>query len=112
MGMIWTVYALYDPRTGSPRYVGCTKQALDKRWSEHLNPLQTDRSKKADWIRKLRTLGLRPTTGVLASSSMRHEALRFELEWMRRLSDLGFDLCNQVNNRGDSVASFATEFYS
>lgn len=58
------IYALIDPRTSEPRYIGKTND-LQKRYLHHLNPRNRDKSYRANWIRALQRLGLQPTLEVL-----------------------------------------------
>ena len=65
----YSLYALLDPRYSPPavRYVGCTKQALDTRFSLHISEavnLVSDRPKD-EWIRELLRENLEPTFMLL-----------------------------------------------
>lgn len=58
------IYALIDPRTSEPRYIGKTNNP-QKRFAHHLNPRKEDMSYRANWIRSLQRLGLQPTVMIL-----------------------------------------------
>lgn len=60
-----TIYALIDPRTGEPRYVGKTSAPL-KRLAGHLSDARCGgKSPKAHWLRELLASGLAPEMQVL-----------------------------------------------
>ena len=54
-----TIYGLVDPRTNQIRYVGKTKQLLNKRLYKHIQDLKNNHIKK-EWIQDLLNNGLKP----------------------------------------------------
>lgn len=87
------VYALIDPRTSEPRYVGWTTSPR-ARIGQHCRPssLRRDKSHKGAWVSKLAASGVRPEMIVLESDpSDRCEAERF---WVEYLRFLGANLTN------------------
>ncbi|MDE3230491.1 MAG: GIY-YIG nuclease family protein [Chloroflexota bacterium] len=58
------IYSLLDPRDGTARYIGRTCDPK-RRLSQHCAPERLAQSAKADWVRELRDLGLRPRLRIL-----------------------------------------------
>lgn len=54
----YTVYVLRDPRDKQVRYVGVTRQPLNKRLSEHIG--DHGHSMKHRWLKELKSAGVRP----------------------------------------------------
>lgn len=89
------VYALVDPRTGEPRYVGRSSSGLS-RPRKHSTPkaLANDPTYKGNWLRQLRAQGRRCSIVVLLSahsSDCLDEAERF---WIAELRRRGHRLTN------------------
>lgn len=92
------IYVLSDPRTGEIRYVGKSSSNL-QRPRHHSTPakLAKDRSYKANWVRSLLRLGIRPVVEVVEdfdSFESLNEAERF---WIFQFRALGFRLTNLTN---------------
>lgn len=86
-----TIYALVDPRTQEPRYVGRTVDPVG-RFRDHC----ADRSgAKGAWVAELRSEDLRPEMIVLSRTSSA-DGPDAEQEWIDRLVAEGFDLLNVV----------------
>lgn len=68
------VYALTDPRDGAARYIGRTCDPK-RRLTQHCAPERLAQSPKADWIRELRGLGLRPRLRILETIPADREQL-------------------------------------
>ena len=62
----WFIYVLIDPRSQAVRYVGWTINP-DLRLRQHIWPTARDRTHKANWIRQLRAIGLKPIMQVIDS---------------------------------------------
>lgn len=66
-----TIYLLRDPRTGEPRYVGCTGKALERRLAMHVSKATRSEDVRLNareaWIYSLSLAGLRPTIEPLAT---------------------------------------------
>lgn len=87
------IYALCDPETGSPRYVGKARN-LRKRVRQHLQPYELKRSNhRTAWIKSLLAKGLRPMVQVLeeVNAAQWPEA---ERQHIAALKSAGADLVN------------------
>ena len=99
----WTVYAILDPRTELPVYVGMSGQPgrrLERHrlWASE-RPLQHARPRRMGTYRYLPMLGeagLRPRFVRLQGATSRSDALRKERAWMDRLTALGVPLLNRI----------------
>lgn len=49
-----TIYALIDPKSGKPQYIGCTANSLEKRLKEHLKSSKKPKFPVHKWIKQLR----------------------------------------------------------
>lgn len=89
------VYALLDPVSGCPRYVGVTTR-LYARWGEHVlrKSFGTASTPLDLWKKALYQQGKRPVLVVLETTSKR-TARRKERRWVIRLAKRGYDLLNQ-----------------
>lgn len=61
---IWFIYVLIDPRTDEVRYVGWAFN-VRQRWHTHVSSAPRTRSHKANWIKQLLALGLRPVYQII-----------------------------------------------
>lgn len=59
-----TIYGLIDPRTTLLRYVGKSYNPIE-RFSQHIRDCSRERTRKANWIRSLLKLGLKPQLEIL-----------------------------------------------
>ena len=59
-GTMIKIYVIIDPRNNEIRYVGKTKQTLDKRLGGHLWDASKSSNRRARWIAKLLRLGYQP----------------------------------------------------
>lgn len=55
-----SIYGLVDPRNNLIRYVGKTKQTLNKRLSQHMSDTGINNTHKFNWIKNLKELNLKP----------------------------------------------------
>lgn len=78
MTILFKVYVLCDPRDGYPRYVGVTRNSLEKRLAEHICDKNT--TKKTSWIKKLRKYGLKPVVRLWLENISEHEIDEKEVE--------------------------------
>ena len=62
--MIYTVYALGDPRDGAIRYIG-SAETPTLRYASHLACINKGKTPLYVWMRELRGLCLRPVMAVL-----------------------------------------------
>lgn len=58
---IRTIYALIDPRTGEPRYVGQTRLSLKQRFKAHMNKRNSEDTHKSRWFRSVIAAGFKPS---------------------------------------------------
>jgi hypothetical protein len=96
------IYALIDPQTGEPRYVGKSQRGL-QRPREHgfLAVLARDRNfHKVNWLKRLRRLGLQYGTVVLWASPSPSGLADAERFWIANLRSRGFRLLN-LTDGGD-----------
>ena len=93
----YIIYALVDPTTGQPRYIGKSSSGLS-RPRAHFTPysLKTE-SYKNRWLRPLIKKGLRPEIVVLYSSSSHVELNEAEIFWIASLKSRGFCLTNSTD---------------
>ena len=96
--IMWTIYALVDPRTSQIRYVGQTQNHPEIRLDGHLHKKDDNKAKRA-WIDELRRLSLKPVAVVLEYVPTLREALIAETEWIRRGKESGWQLLNWGNVR-------------
>lgn len=88
------VYALVDPRSGRPRYVGHTKSKhLCTRLATHMLGVKTESSPKADWLAELIACGLKPRIRLLEVVGF-EESLVAEQKWIDALRADGEALLN------------------
>lgn len=80
------VYALIEPNTLKIRYIGITKQSLQKRLFGHLSDsfLKRDNSRKRSWIISLKNKGYIPIIKLLKVCNSRKEALELENELINK----------------------------
>ena len=64
--MKWVIYVLKHPRTDEVRYVGWTKQGVDKRLREHIREaVRGQRTHRHRWLLSLVSIGLEPAFEVI-----------------------------------------------
>jgi hypothetical protein len=94
------VYALSDPRTYRPRYIGVTIN-LEKRYDCHINSIlnrNIPNRRLSRWILELNSLALIP---ILVPLDVRHsekEAWLKEADYISVITDIGGDLCNVLSS--------------
>ena len=79
------IYALIDPRTGRPRYVGKSNAPAQRRRAHIRNAREGERGHRAAWLRELLRRGLRPGLLVLERCAGDTWADR-ERHWIATLS--------------------------
>lgn len=92
-----SVYILVDPRSGRPRYVGCTNRPLARRLQDHMNQTTGERSTgalKDAWIKELIAAGRKPVIKHFANAPSLSEAFKIEDELIDQLKKLGENLVN------------------
>jgi hypothetical protein len=87
------IYALIEPITLEIKYIGKTKQLLNKRLSAHLCESNKSNTKKNTWLRSLKSKGLKPKIEELdCVSELEWEF--WEQYWISQFKAWGFDLKN------------------
>lgn len=89
------VYALIDPITNKPKYVGVTKHTLSFRLKSHMQA--KDNGMKAHWIKKLKSKGLKPKIILLEIVGGLAHPGTSEKFWIRHYENSGEYLFN-INN--------------
>ena len=86
------IYTLDDPRTNKPRYVGKTVSPK-RRYDGHTKPKDDEINHKANWIRSLDKIGMKPILREIEVVNFEdwEEAETF---WITTLRFYGFDLTN------------------
>lgn len=91
-----SIYTLSDPRTGAIRYVGHTKNSLEKRLYWHkTSPINMGVSQ---WLYDLSQVGLAPVASVVEIVDW-EDRYKAERRHRDRLIDEGCELFNRVGNR-------------
>lgn len=91
--MTFMIYALFDPRTETPCYIGKTKNPRN-RWQEHISTArkESNRSAVAGWIRELLAAGLEPEMVCLETVETGWQEV--ECRWIDALRSRGYTLHN------------------
>jgi hypothetical protein len=91
------VYVLLDPRTGQPRYVGCTNRTLERRLQDHLTQTTGARSTgelKDGWIKELLALGRKPIIKHHCDAPSLKDAVEIEEKLIAQMRQHGANLVN------------------
>jgi predicted GIY-YIG superfamily endonuclease len=89
---MYSVYTLADPRDNLIRYVGMSKQPV-QRFAQHL--LGNDQNdEKTAWIRELMQDDLMPTLTIIEKVETWEEANKREMQWIRYYIEVGMPLTN------------------
>jgi hypothetical protein len=94
-----TIYALCEPDTAAPRYVGKTVDWLHRRYRAHIRDAQARRSRRrpvCKWIRELFGAGKQPLLVWLEYVRSPTDWQERENHWICRLRSEGHDLLNQT----------------
>jgi group I intron endonuclease len=98
---MYLIYSLKCPLTEHIRYVGQTKQKLEKRFSNHIWESKKNKksySHKDNWIRKLLKVGLEPIIEIIEYvESDLNFALEREMFWIKEFKKLGYNLVNATD---------------
>lgn len=103
----YLIYALFDPRTNEPRYVGRSIHGL-RIPNRHARPGNLRRESnlhKKRWIESLIKEGLKPEVFVLESLESREATREAEQFWIEVLKSWGFQLTNKTRG-GDGLWGF------
>jgi hypothetical protein len=96
------IYTLEHPETGEIRYVGKTKNPID-RFRSHINSSNGKKSHKRSWIDKLKSEGLYPIMSALDEVD-ESEWQYWERYWIHQFKCWGFNLLNHTAG-GDGLTS-------
>ena len=99
------IYVLIDPRTDKVRYVGKANN-VPQRYKAHLNRARKHQIHKANWIKQLRILGLKPIVEVIDVVPI-NEWTYWETYWIAQMKAWGFDLLNYT--LGGDGTTFANQ---
>lgn len=103
------IYELRDPRDleCSPRYIGITSKALDKRLSNHLtySKLNSSKNHKNDWIKFLFKQNIKPTIHLIEEVIGWDYACECEKYWIKEFKGQGCNLTNATNG-GEGLFGF------
>lgn len=89
-----SIYALIDPCSGKPRYVGQTAQYLCNRLSQHV--FVSDGSPKSLWVAGLVAQGLKPDIRLLEEVDA-VLGVQAEASWIETLREAGEELTNEYD---------------
>lgn len=87
------IYALTDPLSHKPRYIGQTTGDPESRLQQHVYDHSGSNRRKQDWIQGLIKAGMFPRIVVLERPFVEMLDVR-EREWTRHYAGLGYDLLN------------------
>lgn len=87
------IYALVDPREGTPRYIGQT-DSPERRMLQHLSKTIDKNRDKHEWVQKTLTEGYRIYM-MLLDRVPRTEGDKAEKEWIAHFAGLGVNLFNK-----------------
>lgn len=105
----YVVYAIIDPRTDDPIYVGQTGN-FEKRQHQHLRNAETGRAHRVSRrMAEILHRGDVPAFKVLERCSTEDESLQAESEWVKRYTERGHDLCNNTREHREMQELFAPE---
>lgn len=93
LNMMVKIYLLKDPRNNGKVYIGKTSQLLCQRFSVHMNPKERNRCYNANWIRKLKRLGLKPEISLIeeVEDTIWEEREKF---WIKYYKDNNYNVIN------------------
>lgn len=90
---LYRVYALLDPTTGVPHYVGQTASTLANRRQDHVR--KPGATKKGRWVRGLLDAHLEPQIVLLEEvTGYRQDAYERETHWIQRFRSEGHPILN------------------
>ncbi|WP_455233242.1 ribonuclease H1 domain-containing protein [Geopseudomonas aromaticivorans] len=92
----YTVYAIIDPRTDDPIYVGQTVN-FERRKEQHLANAEKGHPRRISWrMAEILHRGDQPAFKVVQRCDTDEEALQAESAWVKRYTERGLDLCNNT----------------
>lgn len=105
------IYSLEDPLTKEIRYVGKTKDTLEKRFSTgHMFAIHREKSYKRNWLKSLENKGLQPTITLLDEIPSTEDWEWLEKYWISQIKSWGFRLTNMTEGgEGNKNQVFSKE---
>lgn len=100
------IYALCDPRTGAPHYVGATRKTPEERLTSHEYDLSHGGPRSA-WILALRGHGSRPVVKLLEAVPTGEDWRARETFWIEELRAEGALLTNIRKGGNGAVPSYS-----
>lgn len=92
----YTIYKLIDPISNDIRYIGLTFNTLKQRLGSHLG--ETGKSHKCNWIKKLKSNGLRPIIESIEDNiSSYDECCLREIYYIDYYKNIGCNLTNSAS---------------
>lgn len=105
--MIGVIYALCDPTTNEPRYVGKTVQPLRERFARHMRQAANGTlTHKCHWLRSLTSS---PVVRVLEADISRGDLDEAEREWIAYGREQGWRLTNGTDGGDGGLGRYPTE---
>lgn len=89
------IYTLADPNTNEIRYVGKTKNSLEKRFGSHCSKSKTRKSHCYNWIQSLKANNQKPIIELIDLVSKK-EWQFWEKHYISLFKSWGFNLCNHL----------------
>ena len=109
MEINYKIYTLSDPDSKEIKYVGYTKNSLNKRLYQHLrDPKRGIKSHKASWINELDKNGKKPLMQLIEENLTMKEALEKEIFYIDFFKTKGYKLTNSTTG-GDSYYEMTKE---
>src|SRR6266404_1076008 len=107
--MSYFVYGLIDPRNGELRYVGEAKN-MKNRLAKHMTPSQLiGFNHKKNWIKLLKTEGLKPEMIMLEEHPTLKSALEAEIDLVAYFKAIGCDLTNGTEGGEGNIPTEETK---
>lgn len=92
------IYSLNCPYTGSPMYIGASRQTKNKRFLHHIHHIE--KTKKCIWIKSLLDKGLKPIMEIVEYVD-KAEMDFWEMHYISLYRSWGFDLKNtKIGGKG------------
>lgn len=92
MADIYKIYGIVNPKTDQVRYIGVTKNSLNRRLYEHR--IDFIRTKKTCWIQSMVKNNITPKIILLEDNLCKHEAFKKEIEYILLYKSFGANLVN------------------
>jgi hypothetical protein len=94
----YKLYCLRHPETLEIRYVGVTKNILERRLKQHMKKSElAPNTPKTAWIKSLLEIGLKPVIELIESCGTQEEVFKAEIESIKRHRILGYRLTNSCS---------------